>query len=364
MLTWVEINKSNLFHNLAQFKKLAPHSVIWPVVKSNAYGHGLEQVVGLLNKDKNATGFMVVNLAEALEVIKYTDKPVMVLSYFDRGEESLKSAAKHQISLPIYDLASADWLNSRGEKFLINIKIDTGTSRLGFPVEEATEAIKYIKTKKNLVIYSLFTHYAESESSEQSFTKQQLSLLQDISNKFPELKVHSACSAAALSLPESQQDMVRLGIALYGLWPSEDMIIANTNKIELKPVLSWKTKIIQIKKLQAGDSIGYDRTYLCSQDCRIAVLPVGYFEGYGRLNSNQAEVIIKGQRCAVRGNICMNLTMVEVPTDLEVKVGETVTLLGNDDQDKISAGDLARWGQTINYEIVTKINSVLPRLVI
>ncbi|MCD4760812.1 alanine racemase, partial [bacterium] len=151
MLTWIEINKENLFHNTAQFKKIAPQSQIWPVVKSNAYGHGLAEIVGLLDKDKNTTGFMVVNLSEALEVKKISSKPVMVLSYFDRGEEELEIASKQEISLPVYDLDTIDYLDSLGQKFLVNIKIDTGTSRLGFLPEEGIEAVGYVQDKKNLI---------------------------------------------------------------------------------------------------------------------------------------------------------------------------------------------------------------------
>lgn len=364
-LTWIEINQDNLYHNLAQFKKIAPKSEIWPVVKSNAYGHGLQEIVKLLDKDQNATGFMVVNLAEALEVKQISQKPVMVLSYFAREEESLKLASQHKISLPVYDLDTIDYLDSLGEKFLINIKIDTGTSRLGFSAEEAIEAIGYVKTKTNLIINSIFTHYAESEAIDQSFTKEQLNIIESVSRKYPNIKVHSACSASAIGLPETQQDIIRAGIALYGLWPSQ--VIEEKGqilKMDLKPVLSFKTRIIQIKKLQAGQSVGYDRTYVCEKDCCLGVIPVGYNEGYNRLFSNRAEVLVNGQRHRVRGNVCMNLTMIELSCETGVEVGDVVTLIGQDIQENIRVEELAELAQTINYEVVTKINSKLPRLVI
>jgi alanine racemase len=132
----------------------------------------------------------------------------------------------------------------------------------------------------------------------------------------------------------------------------------------LQPLLTWKTKVIQIKQLKKGASIGYNRTYKCVKDCKIAVLPIGYNEGYGRLLSNSGEVLIKGQRCPIRGNICMNLSMVEIPDDLDIQIGEIVTLIGTDSGQNISVDDIAKKCQTINYEIVTKIKYSLPRMLI
>ncbi|PIR06408.1 MAG: alanine racemase [Candidatus Komeilibacteria bacterium CG11_big_fil_rev_8_21_14_0_20_36_20] len=368
-LTWIEIDSQNLAHNIQQFKKIAPQSQIWPVIKSNAYGHGFQEIAGLLDQNQNIDGLMVVNLQEALKLKEISSKPIMVLSYFDREERSLQIALDEQISLPVYDLDTANYLNNfakkTSKKFLVNIKIDTGTARLGFRVGEAVQAINYIKGKKYLTINSIFTHYADSEAEDQNFIHEQLDSFRKIINKFPLIKIHSACSAAAVGLPQTQMDLIRLGLALYGLWPSQSTSQRGKNlKIDLKPVLAFKTKIIQLKELKQGESVGYDRSYICPQDCRIAVLPVGYNEGYSRLLSNQAEVLIKGQRCPVRGNICMNLTMVELPTSLNSDLGETVILLGNDGQERITAEELSSLSKTINYEVVTRINPLLPRVII
>jgi alanine racemase len=362
MLTWIELNKQNLLYNIQQFKNIAPQSAIWPVVKSNAYGHGVKEVVEILDQDKNTTGFMVVNLSEALELANYTDKNILVLSYFGRAEESLKLAADKKISLPVCSLECVDYLDSLNKKFLVNIKIDTGTTRLGFAAEESEEIIKYIQNKKNLSINSIYTHYAESESANLDFTKQQFELFDNIASKYPEIKKHSVCSAAAISMPEAQADMIRLGISLYGLWPSQET--KDRNSIDLKPVLSWHTKIIQIKNIKAGQSIGYNRTYKCEQDCKIAILPVGYYEGYSRSLSNKSQVIIKNKKYSVRGNVCMNLIMIELPADTDIKVGEVVTLLGRQNDQEISVEELAQLSSTINYEVVTKINAQLPRVIV
>lgn len=368
MLTWLEINQKNLQHNLQQFKNILADSALWPVVKSNAYGHGLVEIVSLLDKDSNVDGLAVVNLDEALELNTLSSKPIMVLSYFEQDEEKLKNLASN-ISLPVYTLEQAEYLDALAakysKKFTVNIKIDTGTGRLGFSLAEAESMINKVLAKANLQVNSIFSHFAESESDKTDFTKQQLAAFKDLSAKFPQIKKHIACSAATVNQSESRADLVRLGLSLYGLWPSEATKYQGyLAKLCLKPVLTWKTKIIQVKKVSAGQTIGYNRTYTCQEDCQIAVLPVGYNEGYPRSLSNEAFVLYRGKKYPVRGNICMNLMMVELPDDLSLKEGEEVVLLGRDEDSEISAEELASLAGTINYEIVTRINSKLPRIII
>jgi alanine racemase len=362
MLTWIEINKKNILHNIRQFKNLAPNSEFWPVVKANAYGHGSKEIVNFLADNEDVAGFMVANLEEALEIKPLTKKPIIVLSYFNREDvESLKKVDS-QISLPIYDLDTLDYLDALNREFLLNIKIDTGTSRLGFELEDVKDAISQIEAKKNFKVSSIFTHYAESEAEEQVFTKEQLKAFQDITKDYTKYKLHSACSAATVALPESHGDIIRIGLAFYGLWPSESTKRRGwMSQMCLQPLMTWKTKVIQVKQLKKGDTVGYNRSYQCDRDCKIAVLPIGYNEGYDRLLSNTGEVLINGERCKIRGNICMNLSMVELPDSLDVEIGDIATLLGADKGQNISVDDLADKCQTINYEIVTRINPNLKR---
>lgn len=367
-MTWLEINKKNLLHNIDQFTRIAPKSEIWPVVKSNAYGHGVKEVIKILDKSRIG-GFMFVSLEEALLARNLTKKPMMVLSYFAKERSALSIAATRKISLPVYDLDTINYLDELGKKlkkkFLVNIKIDTGTSRLGFRVEESENAIQQIKKKKFLKINSIFTHYAESESADKKFTEQQFKKFSNISAKYSDIQIHSACSAASINFPFAQQDIIRLGISLYGLWPSLTTKNRGTKlKVNLKPVLSWRTKVIQVKKIKAGETIGYNRSYKCQKNCQIVVLPVGYNEGYSRMFSNKAKVLIKGKKYPVRGNICMNLTMVELPANIQIKQGEVATLLGKDHNMEITANDLAIWSNTINYEVTTRINSLIKRIIV
>ncbi|MFA5126522.1 MAG: alanine racemase [Patescibacteria group bacterium] len=365
----LQINKQSLLHNLQQFKNIAPHSQFWPVVKSNAYGHGLKEVVSILNYAEDCRGFLVVNFDEALQVRVLTKKPIMVLSYFVADPEPVRVAIAKNIYLPIYDLATAQYLQAQasllGQTLTVNIKIDTGTSRLGVRLEEAEELINFVLQQANLKLFSIYSHLAESESEDLHFSKEQVRALADLAKNFPQVKRHIACSAAAVSLREAQMDIIRLGLSLYGLWPSEPTRKRGQDLgIDLRPVLAWTTKIIQLKKIRAGESVGYNRTWFCEQDCQLAVLPVGYYEGYSRLLSNHGQVLIRDKRYPVRGNICMNLMMVEVPIDLDLTLGEEVVLLGGFGKDRISAEELAVWAQTINYEIVARLNQNIERIII
>jgi alanine racemase len=178
--------------------------------------------------------------------------------------------------------------------------------------------------------------------------------------------LHAGCTASTIVNQATHFNMVRIGVGLYGLWPSsETKALANyrsRTSIVLKPVLTWKTKIIQIKELPAKTPIGYDCTYVCSRKTRIAVLPVGYWDGYDRKLSNCGEVLIRGKRAPIRGRVCMNLIMVEVTKIPNVKIGDEVVLIGKQGREEISADEIAKKVGTINYEIITRINPLMPRI--
>ncbi len=367
--SFIEINRANLLHNLKQFKTMAASAEIWPVIKSNAYGHGLLEIGTILNTEALVAGFMVVNLTEAKLLRQQTQKPIMVLSYFDSLASEIKWAIDKKISLPIYDLETAKLINDiakqNNQVAVVNIKIDTGTGRLGVRAEEAVAFIKQIAALSSLNIFSLYSHLAESESDNLDFSKEQVARFLEICNQFPQYKKHIACSAASISLDSARFDIIRLGLSLYGLWPSAaTKLRAKLQGLELKPVLSWQTSIIQIKKIKAGESIGYNRTYVAKNDCQIAILPVGYFEGYTRALSNKSRVLINGVSCPVRGNICMNLMMVELAQGQDFKVGDWAYLIGGQGEQVVSVEELAEQAATINYEIIARLNPNIFRKII
>lgn len=365
--TFIEINSRNLHHNLRQFKNIAPQSELWPVLKSNAYGHGLVEILSLLQDNSDITGFACVNLEEALHLASLSQKKIMVLSYFDFEEEQLKQAVAKKIILPLYSQQSFRYLQdfASRQNLLIEvmIKIDSGTNRLGFKAEE-NDLVAEIMSDKHFQVHSIYTHFAESEIDNLDFSQQQLEYIESYKKIYPQVKVHSACSAAVIALPGARQDLIRLGLGLYGLWSSQSTKVrAQAQGLDLKPVLSLKTKIIQIKNIKAQESVGYNRTYVAESDCQIAILPLGYYEGWPRILSNKGLVLINGQRCLIVGNICMNLIMVKLADGLQAKVGDEVVLIGQSGSEYLSADEQAKDALTISYEIVTRLNSILPRII-
>lgn len=395
MLTWLEISKSALIYDLKEFRKIIePKVKLMAVVKSNAYGHGIGECAKIFEKS-GADYLGVINLSEALFLRKIgIKKPIFILSFWDiRDIHAQIRAIREDIEFPVYTYPQVQILSKIGKrigkKAKIHLKIDTGTSRIGILPQDALNfALKCLKLP-GLTLKGIFTHFAKSEAYNQRYTLLQTKRLKEVAEKiisktasnlpfhvlnftatavknkteFP--LVHAACTAATIVDPATHLDMVRIGIGLYGLWPSpETKKLAKDLglKIDLRPALTWKTKVIQVKELPAGTPIGYGCTYRCKKKTRIAVLPVGYWDGYDRKLSNCGYVLIQGRRAPVRGRVCMNLTMVEVTKISKVKIGDEVVLIGWQGREEISADEIAQQVGTINYEIVTRINHLLPRI--
>lgn len=370
--TWVEIDKSALFHNLKQFIRLAGEKAkICPIIKSNAYGHDMTQAAKTL-QNQPIWGFGVVNLEEALLLRQQgVKKPILVLSY---ANADLAAAIKADIAFSVYSLSFAQKLNQLAsrlrKKVSIHVKVDVGTSRLGILPNHLFYFLDELKKLNHIKIKGLFSHLADSENQDWKFTYQQLhdfekiiEVIEKAGFKIP-LK-HLSCSAAALGSSETHFDLIRLGISLYGLWPSESArrrARKNYPWLFLKPSLTWSAKIIQIKNLPKNTLIGYGGTYKTTKPIKLAVLPVGYWEGYDRRLSNKGEVLIKGRRCPILGRVCMNMMMVDVSRLKNLKVGERAVLIGQSENKNITADELAAKIDTINYEVVTRINPLIPRI--
>lgn len=368
MLTWVEISQKAIEHNLMAFRRLVGRgTLLMPVIKSNAYGHGLLEVGAVLSKNKQVDRLCVVNLEEAIMLLSAkVKKTIIILGIYEHDEQKIKIAIKAGVVFPLYTLEQAKMLERVGEsirkKVFVHIKLDAGASRIGVLPHEAAAFIKQVSAFSHIVIEGLWSHFSSSESSA-LVTKEQLQILTDVNSELINLNInvplkHMACSASTILYPKTICNAVRFGISVYGLHPD----ISTNKKIKLQPALSWKTTVIQVKILPKGAKISYGGTYKTKRKTKLAVLPVGYWDGYARSFSNHADVLIKGVRCPVRGRVCMNLTMVDI-TDVpgEVKTGDIATLLGKDRKENISAEELAIHANTINYEIVTRINPLLPR---
>jgi alanine racemase len=371
MLTWLEINKRAVESNIRAFRKIVGQKmVLMPVVKANAYGHGLVEIATLCAKNKEVDALCVVSLDEALTLrAQGIKKPLVVLGIYELDEKTLTQAVRQKIVLPLYTIEQARTLNKVAKKIrrsvTVHLKIDTGTSRIGvLPSEAVAFAMLVKKTCPEVIIDGLWSHFSSSEDNAQ-VTKQQLAIFEKVRARLAEVSIlptycHMACSASTALYPQTVCNAVRFGIGLYGLHPSK----ATTEKIQLTPVLSWKTTIIQVKTVPKGTAVSYGRTFITKKTTKLAVLPVGYYDGLWRSWSNKASVLIKGRRCPIRGRVCMNVTMVDVTAVPGVKAGDRVTLLGRDGGKHIAAEELAQISDTINYEIVTKVGGHLPRIIV
>jgi len=374
-LKWIEIEESAPNWNLGQLRSCSDSKdlLICAVVKSNAYGHGAEQITSLL---PSADWFAVNSLNEGIELRQYgIRRPILLLGHV--LIERLSEAVEADLRLTVYNIETLEKLEkilNHGVNCRIHVKIETGTGRQGILPENVPDFIRRASGIEGLEIEGLSTHFANIEDTlNHEYAEGQLRLFNEVVETVRESGVspaviHTACTAATILFPETHFNMLRTGIGLYGLWPSrETFLSAQSNGIpvpDLKPVLSWKTRIAQIKELPSGSYIGYGCSYKTSRSTRLGVLPVGYADGYDRRCGSSAHVLVRGKRAPVLGRICMNLIMIDLTDIPEASLEDTVVLLGIDQNEIISTEMLAEWTGTINYEVVTRISPFLPRVIV
>ena len=380
--TWVEVDTKTLRANvLALTKKLGRHVSVIAVVKSNAYGHGLVETAQILSGSPTSGKFPEVGLPdvcfgvdsvdEALELKKAgIKKPILILGYVPPGMFS--TVVRNGFRIAIYNFESLKLLDSIArrmhKKVLVHFKIETGTFRQGIMREDWPRFATYTKEHPTLVPDGIYTHFSDTENLKSVYYKHQLKNFADALLAFhasgiePRL-MHTASTAASMMYKDTYFNAVRLGIGMYGMYP--DLEVGRASHVLLRPALTWKTRIAQIKKIQKGDTVGYDRTYRAPSPRIIAVLPVGYWDGYDRRFSSSGEVLVRGMRCPIIGRICMNMCMIDV-SKIHAKIvpGEEVVLLGRQAQKTITAQDLGSRIGTIHYEITTRINPLIKRIAI
>lgn len=367
-LSWVEISRTALLYNLRLFKKSVGSKVeVMPIVKSNAYGHGFKEIVSIIGNECDWLGVVDASEAISLRQLGFRKK-IFVLSYVET--DRLAEAVKKRIDLPVYDLVMARKINdaSRSLNMIasVHLKIDTGAGRVGVLPSDAVNFVKKLAAYKNVKLVGLYSHFASAEDNER-YTELQFRKFMHVFDMLSELKIsvpyrHFACSAAIMTKPQARFNLVRLGVSLYGLWPSVTVLKKVSRALphfKLRPALTWKTKVIQVKDIPAGTKVGYGCTYTAKRKMKLAIIGVGYWEGFDRKLSNRGTVIIKGIACPIVGRICMNISMVDVSRVKSVKAGDEITLLGGGQ----SAEEIAAKVGTINYEVVTRINPLLPRII-
>ncbi len=376
--TWVEISESAYAANLKFFKRrLPPETEFSVVIKSNAYGHGMEQMAEIAARH-GADSFCVHSVDEALQLRnRGFRQDVLILGPVPPAR--LAEVIRQNFRVALFNSETLQGLQRLAAEMRqpvrVHLKLETGTYRQGIEGEEFEHFLQEIMQSEWLKLEAVYTHFANIEdTTSHDYAMRQLNRFREMTERvrqsgFRKVRQHSACSAAILLFPETYFDMVRLGISQYGLWPSRETFVSyklkHTENGEdvLRPVLSWKTRIGQVKKVPANQCIGYGCTYHTTRESVIAVLPVGYADGYDRRLSNRSHVLIRGKRAPLRGRVCMNLVMVDVTDIPEVRVGDEAVLLGRQGEELISADYLAELSGSINYEVVTRINWQIPRFV-
>jgi alanine racemase len=375
-LTWVEISRSALANNIREFRRIiGPKTLLCPCVKANAYGHGLVETARIF-LSAGADWLSVNALFEARELRRAgITAPVYVLGYIP--PEGLREALDLDCRLVVFSKdhirALAQAAKSAGRQARVHIKVETGSNRMGVRLEYLADFARFIQKQKLLEIEGLATHFANIEdTTDHSFAELQLQRFTEASGLLQAAGIpvpirHCANSAATILFPQTHFEMVRLGIAGYGMWPSNETYVSfikeRKNNFHLVPAFTWKTRIAQLKTIPAGEFVGYGCTYKTSHKTRLAVIPVGYYDGYDRGIAG-GHVLIRGRRAAIRGRICMDMLMAEVTDIPGVQSGDDVVLMGRSGDECISAELFAQWAATINYEVTTRVNERIPRILV
>jgi len=375
--TWLEIDRDNLQYNYNIFRSLIPSScLLAAVTKSNAYGHSLvdySREVSRLGVDC----LMVDSIIEGIKLrMEGLTKPILVLGYTLPSMIEEANASRISISISNFEsLYALLDLNVDGLK--IHLKFDTGMCRQGFFPEDTARVLDFLEQELPQVkIEGVFTHFAGAKNPAfPQGTKQQLAKFEIVLAEFARRGLkpirHAAATSGAIVFPQSHFDMVRIGIGLYGLWPSTEVKYAYSDKFNLKPILTWKTVISEIKTVPAGSRVGYDFTEELERESKIGILPVGYWHGYDRGLSSLGRVIINGRRARVLGRVSMDMLIVDL-TDLPIAVvGDEVTLIGRANLPaeeaggaEMSADEMASVADTSSYEIITRLNPLIKRFYI
>ncbi|GAB4275133.1 MAG: alanine racemase [Candidatus Rifleibacteriota bacterium] len=360
--THVQVHLPNIRSNIENIRKaIGPDRKLLIAVKANAYGHGAVEVSKMAEKS-GVDWLGVATVPEGIE-LRAAGIRLPILKFSPAFFEEMSAAIENDLTLTVIELENIRRLQKvaaeLGKTVNVHLKIDTGMGRIGTNSDEAmllTEEI--IKNCPNLKLGGVMTHLPVSDEANKTYTSRQIARFKKIvaiieeklNFKFP--LVHCANSGAVLAHPDGWLDMVRPGIMIYGFYPSNE----TPQTIELKPGLSFKTRVAFVKKVPKGSSIGYGRTWIAPEDTWIATFPAGYADGFNRLFSNSGRVLINGKSYPVVGRVCMDQSMCNLGPDSEVKIGDVVTLIGSDGEETISAYEWAEKLKTITYEVTCQIN--------
>ncbi|MBP3359468.1 MAG: alanine racemase [Clostridia bacterium] len=370
MRTWAEINLDALSSNYRQIRQhINADAKIMAIVKADAYGHGFLEVARTLEQE-GVDAFAVALIEEGLQLRRSGfSQPILILGSIP--EEHYAAAVQNGISLTVFSIEAARKISriasALGKTAKIHIKLDTGMSRIGYVIDENNDAvideILKIAALDSIKLEGVFSHFSTADEYDKSYTYLQFKRFTDICEKLRENGLtdiirHISNSAAIMMYPEMHLDMVRPGIILYGLYPSDEV---DRSVLRLTPVMTLKAKITHIKTLPAGRGISYGNEYITDGDTRVATVPIGYADGYVRAIAKCGKILAGGKKVRILGRICMDQCMIDVTNVHNINVGDEVILFSDKE---ILADDVARWMGSINYEVVCLVSKRIPRIYI
>jgi alanine racemase len=372
---WIELDGEALVHNAGVFRSILPSdTLLLGVVKANAYGHGLAEIASISAESLDWFGVHGAGEARLLRS-RGVKRPILIMGFVPPGELVDLDGDTHLLVSSISALESiAEYRERCGVSLPVHLKIDTGAKRQGVPLAGIDELVRF-SAKHGLDVVGLATHFANIEDTlEHEFARSQLDRFHEALERMTRLVggvppfVHAACSAASLLFRETDFSMARVGISLYGHWPSRETKLSwavehGRDGIQLRPVLSWRALVGQLQTVAKGESVGYGRTWTALRETVLGVIPVGYADGYPRVLGNRSRVGIRGRAAPVVGRVCMNIFMIDVTDIPDVKIGDEVTLVGSDDEISITAEELAGLSSSINYEFLARLSPAIPRLI-
>ncbi|MDI6767154.1 MAG: alanine racemase [Bacteroidota bacterium] len=366
-ITRAEIDLQKLHNNFRGIRQKVTDKVkVMGIVKANAYGHGLVEISNALaayGVDYLGVGFLEEGILLRQNGITI---PILVLGGVLGSQ--IKEFLQYDLEITVSSLEIAERIEQEVHKYnkkkaRVHLKIDTGMERIGVHSENAPQFVEHVCRLKHLDVVGIYSHFASADEKDKSYTNYQMERFNSVLTKIRDMKIeipfiHIANSGAILDMPETYFTMVRPGIIIYGIYPSQE----TSGSIPLQPILTMKSNVVFIKEVPAGTSISYGRKYYTSKRTRIATIPVGYGDGYSRRLTNKCEVLIHGHRFPVVGVICMDQIMVDIGFDINVHVGDEVILLGSDGEQNISVWELSEKSETNPYEFLTGIAARVPRI--
>lgn len=367
--TWAEINLDALAHNMCEIRRITnPNAQIMAVVKADAYGHGVKECAGVL-LENGADRFGVATLYEGIELRRlYPDVPILILGA--SMETEAEELIKNNITPNVFTFSMAQALSDAAQKLdktvKVHIKLDTGMSRIGFFIDDSDnldvlDEIESIGKLPMLEIEGIFSHFSTSDEADDSYTRMQFEHFMMVCNNLKKRGInipikHICNSAGIMMYPEYHLDMVRPGVILYGMYPSDDV---DKDKLDLQYVMSLKSSVTHVKEIESGRGVSYGKEYIADGVVKIATVPVGYADGYSRQLAENAKIAIDGNLYPIAGRICMDQCMIDVTGVNNINRGDEALIFGDG---AVTVDDIAKWLGTINYEIVCMLSRRIPRV--